>query len=829
MGNFQLPKTTVLDANGNPVSGGKLYFYLTGTSTPEAIYQDEANLTPHANPVVADSAGRVAPIYLQTSKTYKLVVKDAADTTLYTIDPVKSYALAGASISTRLLQVASTPLDYSGVGDGVANDAAAVQSAINSASGTVDLLGKTYKCNSAVTVPSGKRIVNGTLDFSDCLDAWCINITGTYNSGTEYFLNADCAVGDTVLTLTSVSGLAVGEWLRLWDNQSWYTGIDAGELVRIKSINAGALQITLTGKTLGAYAWAQSAKLVRITPKSNVTLRDLKIICAQSVSQAGIGAAWTENLQIHNVKITGVNIVGIVVQSSVHTAISQCDINRTRDTTYGTGIKVNRGIKGLTISDCRIDDSPIGIEVGGDTSAVGDVGLCREIAISNCVINGSIYAGIWLRPSQYVTVNNCVVVCGPGASSDGIVDNGSDNTIRNCTIRHAHRYGALLQPLRSLSYATAGGGTPASKTDELSTRFTDNVIEFCGSDGVRVVDDAASLDLAGCIVSRNEINGVGGYGVYVGITNKNCTNLRIDDNTISASTESPIYVTVAAAKTLRRFSISGNIAEGHASTKDGIQLIGGDASSIQIGRVSGNDLTGGRYGIALTQVHNAVCGRNVLHSSATLGMLLTNCSVLSVVDNDVFPTVTGIKYTNTAAQTDVTIANNRVVGGTGYAYHVNADESITRLSVCRNDSYSTSTANERCRIEVANTKTISDLALLGNRFNQSGDDTVAVRITCNGTVNRFAILGNSTQQANAAGDNCGIQINGGGTLSNGGAFGNVYIGGNIGLESSVNTATNCAAGANYGVALGASAVSVIGGAWTYAATSATAADLPTLR
>ena len=57
MGRINYPKFQVVDANGDPVTGGKLYTYKAGTSTAKATYSDYGLSTPHANPVVLDSLG----------------------------------------------------------------------------------------------------------------------------------------------------------------------------------------------------------------------------------------------------------------------------------------------------------------------------------------------------------------------------------------------------------------------------------------------------------------------------------------------------------------------------------------------------------------------------------------------------------------------------------------------------------------------------------------------------------------------------------------------------------------------------------------------------
>jgi hypothetical protein len=67
----QAPYVTILDGDGDPVSGAQAYFYDAGTTTPKAVYADPGLTTPHTSPVVADSAGRLPPIYLP-SGTYKV-------------------------------------------------------------------------------------------------------------------------------------------------------------------------------------------------------------------------------------------------------------------------------------------------------------------------------------------------------------------------------------------------------------------------------------------------------------------------------------------------------------------------------------------------------------------------------------------------------------------------------------------------------------------------------------------------------------------------------------------------------------------------------------
>lgn len=84
---FTLPKQVPLSSGGALLPGAKLYFFQTGTSTPQNTYQDIALATPHANPVVADASGVFAPIYLDASlPDYRVRLTTSADVQLWQID-----------------------------------------------------------------------------------------------------------------------------------------------------------------------------------------------------------------------------------------------------------------------------------------------------------------------------------------------------------------------------------------------------------------------------------------------------------------------------------------------------------------------------------------------------------------------------------------------------------------------------------------------------------------------------------------------------------------------------------------------------------------------
>jgi len=69
-----------LDDNGNPLSGGKVYTYEAGTSTPKATYTTSIGDVAQSWPIVLDAAGRpdTAPIWLGQG-AYKFILKTSSD------------------------------------------------------------------------------------------------------------------------------------------------------------------------------------------------------------------------------------------------------------------------------------------------------------------------------------------------------------------------------------------------------------------------------------------------------------------------------------------------------------------------------------------------------------------------------------------------------------------------------------------------------------------------------------------------------------------------------------------------------------------------------
>jgi len=158
------------DNNGNILSGGKLYSYAAGTTTPQTTYTSASGSTAHTNPIILNSAGRVATgeIWLTEDVAYKFSLYTSVNVLIATYDDIPSIndltgvnALANNLANTsdptlgdalvgfrqsnsngnlagsvgrtvhQKLQESISVLDFGAVGDGTTNDAAAIQAALD--------------------------------------------------------------------------------------------------------------------------------------------------------------------------------------------------------------------------------------------------------------------------------------------------------------------------------------------------------------------------------------------------------------------------------------------------------------------------------------------------------------------------------------------------------------------------------------------------------------------------------------------------------------------------------------------------------------------------
>lgn len=160
------PKATFFNANA-PCAGCSVYTYQAGTTTPLATYTDSTGATPNANPVVLDANGQ-ANIWYQ-NLSYKIVLKDANGSTLYTTDNFKTLLLTPvitgpASISTSGGGQTSLTLTNSGSGSsGLAvTSSGTSNTGIHIASSGTGAIGESITGSASTALQAQTNLSNGT-------------------------------------------------------------------------------------------------------------------------------------------------------------------------------------------------------------------------------------------------------------------------------------------------------------------------------------------------------------------------------------------------------------------------------------------------------------------------------------------------------------------------------------------------------------------------------------------------------------------------------------------------------------------------------------------
>ena len=81
--------------SGVILSGGRLWTYAAGTTTPKVSYTSSSGNTPHTNPIILDSAGRVPGGEIWLSVTpYKFALYTSADVLIATYDNISGVGAA---------------------------------------------------------------------------------------------------------------------------------------------------------------------------------------------------------------------------------------------------------------------------------------------------------------------------------------------------------------------------------------------------------------------------------------------------------------------------------------------------------------------------------------------------------------------------------------------------------------------------------------------------------------------------------------------------------------------------------------------------------------
>ena len=427
---FPPAKFQAFNSDGTPMVSGSLYAYVANSSTPQDTYTDSTEGTTNTNPVVLDSRGE-ADVWLGTGALYKLVLKDADGTTVWTVDQVGGplnvatlaasggsalvgFLQAGTGATARTVQAklrdAVSVKDFGAVGDGVTDDTAALVAAgVIAAAGT------------PVYFPKGTYLTSSPLNFTTL-----VRLIG--EPGARIKLTASASY---VLRIGVAASYMHGSDVRdlILDGNGFATdGLYLNNLISANFDNIQVTNVTRAGLYL---SWAQLCNFKNFTVSNNVetfTTTPVNGILADTSS-------CSANTFINPV-IEGVSGAGIKGESLSNTLFLNgtsegndigIDLGTAAGAVASGNIVVGMDLEVNTTTDIYLRatgsaNTFIGLAAGYNSPAVQIVG-----ADQNTFVGGSA-GGFVLDSNSSDNSIDGVRLIGAGRT---ITDSGTRNTYRN--------------------------------------------------------------------------------------------------------------------------------------------------------------------------------------------------------------------------------------------------------------------------------------------------------------------------------------------------------------------------------------------------------------
>lgn len=429
------------DDNGIPLSGGKIYSYIAGTTTPAVTYTSNSGFASNPNPIILDAAGRpTEEVWLTPGVSYKFVLKTSTDVTIRTYDnlgsindfsefantsdPTLGDALVGfrqsnsagnlngsvgRTVHEKFQELISVK-DFGAVGNGTTNDTAAIQAGINACSAN----------GNALYFPPGKYLVtNLTLQTVSLIG------TGVMDNGTPYG-NAGsvlCQTDTTQPMLTVAGGVTISGMSFFYPSQ-----INGSILpTAYQPTIFGSATQSVTNLNIINSIFINSYDCINLTQGTQAHGRvTLSNIQAYAINKFMYLSGVADVVTCLNCQVTVGNFQDVATPSSVLRGYTQANgigfdlAGRVDGLTVNSSIiygykSAFRSLSGtpdfLKVINCNLDSVINGVEIGGTSQ------------ITSCVIEGNAFIGS--NPFDAASPTYGIKIASTANISDFIIANNS--------------------------------------------------------------------------------------------------------------------------------------------------------------------------------------------------------------------------------------------------------------------------------------------------------------------------------------------------------------------------------------------------------------------
>jgi hypothetical protein len=355
-----------------------------------------------------------------------------ADSASVTYIPAGTGAVQ-TSVQSKLRETVSVR-DFGAVGDGVTDDTAAIQAALDSGLKNIIFPAATYKINSAVNIPQTDNLtldlmgstieINGGYSAFQYVDAGSTSINITSNDivrGRNYFIcnsssdASNFSAGDLILIKTTT----------LWyqdDRGSTYKG----ELQLVERVSGST--VFIQGEMYDVYDTAtDTISVQKLNSINNFCLKNGTIYNNRTSAQnGGLNLYSLINPIIDNLVIDNHSIIGLQLKQCYSGIVQNCKITRSNDAGTGYGIELsnctNTKVYMSYFNNCRRGVDLSGIypshvcEVIGNTAEGSGVDTTGAVMTSN---SGQSGFGSHAQSVGGVFKDNKIINCRYGFNSRG--------------------------------------------------------------------------------------------------------------------------------------------------------------------------------------------------------------------------------------------------------------------------------------------------------------------------------------------------------------------------------------------------------------------------
>lgn len=380
---FLTPAPQFFDANGNPLTGGKVCFFAAGTTTPQATYSESTGTTLNANPVILNSAGfpQSGAIFL-TSAAYKIVTSASTANSqcspaVSSVDNVTWSNLA--STLTSLTVTGNTTIKPNTPATSLANQGSPTHCLVGFYFNVTSLpdqwcfqviLGSGPNATSTLTLTHSGSSGTTALNFAPPLTFGTINVTGNASVGNNLAVTNNETVGGTL----GVTGLSTVGSSSVTGNES------VGGTFGVTGLSTLA-SLTVTGNTTFSVLNANNIESVLFADQATgadcgakINAQDVALGAnpGQIVVNRACGTTWTTAVSLGANHSLVFNQPGVFTLSAAVTMGQGSAISGLPNSTVGNPCD---NLNGTCLREANASNLPSLVIVSGSGAIIRNVSL----------------------------------------------------------------------------------------------------------------------------------------------------------------------------------------------------------------------------------------------------------------------------------------------------------------------------------------------------------------------------------------------------------------------------------------------------------------------